>query len=491
MTQAIQTEMARSSRGTRSASWEQRYGRMLVSTDLLVITVCVFGALLLGGVPRQFATAEFVGIPAAVVFGVLLIVTWSLALSIVGSRSPRVVGSGALEYRRVLHITILMVCALGLLVYVLAFDGLRGFLLLALPLGLVGLLASRWTWRQWLARRRRAGQMSSRVLLVGSQESIAATARDLARSPQAGLRVVGACTSNGLVAGVIPGTDIPVSGSLDRLNEALEAVDADTVVITSSNELSRERVRELSWSLEPGRQHLIVAPSLTDIGGPRLHTRPVAGLPLIHVETPRYDGGKLHAKRVFDFVGSGLLIAVLSPVLIGIAMVIRLSTPGTVIFRQKRIGLRGEEFEMLKFRSMYEDAEDRLAELARHEGEAGNSIMFKMRDDPRVTPIGKILRRYSLDELPQLFNVFFGSMSIVGPRPPLPREVEQYAEHVHRRFLVKPGITGLWQVSGRSNLDWDETVRLDLFYVENWTTTGDLIILWKTLRAVVASDGAY
>ena len=236
---------------------------------------------------------------------------------------------------------------------------------------------------------------------------------------------------------------------------------------------------------------IIVAPSLTDIGGPRLHTRPVAGLPLIHVETPRYDGGKLHAKRVFDFVGSGLLIALLSPVLIGIAMFIRLSTPGTVIFRQKRIGLRGEEFEMLKFRSMYEDAEDRLAELARNEGEAGNSIMFKMRDDPRVTPIGKILRRYSLDELPQLFNVFFGSMSIVGPRPPLPREVEQYAEHVHRRFLVKPGITGLWQVSGRSNLDWDETVRLDLFYVENWTTTGDLIILWKTLRAVVASDGAY
>ena len=146
---------------------------------------------------------------------------------------------------------------------------------------------------------------------------------------------------------------------------------------------------------------------------------------------------------------------------------------------------------MLKFRSMYEDAEDRLAELARNEGEAGNSIMFKMRDDPRVTPIGKILRRYSLDELPQLFNVFFGSMSIVGPRPPLPREVEQYAEHVHRRFLVKPGITGLWQVSGRSNLDWDETVRLDLFYVENWTMTGDLVILLKTVRAVLKSEGAY
>jgi len=268
-------------------------------------------------------------------------------------------------------------------------------------------------------------------------------------------------------------------------------VDADTVLITSANELSTGTVRSLSWQLEPGRQHLIVAPSLTDIGGPRLHARPVAGLPLVHVETPRYQGGKLHAKRTFDVLAAGALIVVLSPVLIAVALAVRFASPGGVFFRQERVGLSGERFNMLKFRSMYEDAEERLLELAAADRDSGNAVMFKMKDDPRVTGIGKLLRRFSLDELPQLFNVVRGDMALVGPRPPLDREVEQYADTVHRRFLVKPGITGLWQVSGRSDLTWDETVRLDLFYVENWTLTGDLTILLKTVRAVLKSEGAY
>ncbi|WP_231637171.1 sugar transferase [Microbacterium sp. No. 7] len=483
----------RDARRPKPAAWPQVYGRILVASDLLVMTMvmtlAVFAAGLFGA---SSATRSIAHGPAGVALGIGCVVVWMLMLTISGSRSPRVVGTGVTEYRRVLRSTFVVFGALALVAYVVPVDGLRGFLFVAFPTGVIGLVLSRWMARQWLAAKRRAGEMSHRVVLVGSEKSIAKTASDLRRSPSAGLRVVGACTSSGQVAGEIPGLEgIPVSGSLDRLIEALEVTGADTVVITSANELSADAVRELSWKLEPGRQHLIVAPSLTDIGGPRIHTRPVAGVPLIHVETPRYDGGKLYAKRLFDIVSSGALIILLAPLLVAIAMIVRLSTPGTVLFRQERIGLKGRRFHMLKFRSMYMDAEERLAELEDAERDKGNAVMFKMKDDPRVTPIGKVLRRFSLDELPQLFNVLFGSMSLVGPRPPLPREVEQYSQFVHRRFLVKPGITGLWQVSGRSNLDWDETVRLDLFYVENWTMTGDLVILLKTVRAVVASDGAY
>jgi len=209
------------------------------------------------------------------------------------------------------------------------------------------------------------------------------------------------------------------------------------------------------------------------------------------VETPRYEGGKKFAKRAFDIVASGIGIVLLLPVFGIVAAIIRLSSPGPILFRQERVGYNGNRFDMLKFRSMVVDAEVQLADLLAEQRDEGNSVLFKMRNDPRVTPIGKFLRRFSLDELPQLFNVFDGSMSIVGPRPPLQREVVQYEDHVHRRFLVKPGITGLWQVSGRSNLSWEDTVRLDLYYVENWSLTGDVVILWKTAKAVFERDGAY
>jgi exopolysaccharide biosynthesis polyprenyl glycosylphosphotransferase len=249
-------------------------------------------------------------------------------------------------------------------------------------------------------------------------------------------------------------------------------------------------VKRLSWGLTPGAEHLVVAPSLIDVGGPRIRTRPVASLPLIHVETPRFEGRKLFAKRTFDLLASATLLLLLSPVLIAVAIAVKLSSPGPVFFAQERVGIKGKLFKMLKFRSMVVDAEQRLADL-QAQRDAGNSVMFKMKDDPRVTPIGRVLRRYSLDELPQLINVLLGSMSLVGPRPPLPREVEAYDQHVNRRFLVKPGVTGLWQVSGRSSLPWEETVRLDLYYVENWSLTGDIVILWRTLRAVARRDGAY
>ncbi|MDH6181880.1 exopolysaccharide biosynthesis polyprenyl glycosylphosphotransferase [Microbacteriaceae bacterium SG_E_30_P1] len=469
-------------------TWPREYARLIAVTDLLVVITVVLGTQFVWfgfGHPRAAWMVESWIISGLVVLG------WVATLAMYGSRDSRVIGSGTTEYKRIVDATLLLLATVAVVVFFAQLELSRGYFIVALPIGLLALLLSRWAWRKWLAWQRKRGHYISRVLLVGSRASVEAIAADLRRQPQAGYLVVGACTPGSEVAGYLPDSEIPVSTNLDQLHRAIDATGADTVVVTSSDELPPQRIRELSWTLEPGRQHLVVAPSLTDIGGPRIHMRPVAGLPLIHVETPRYEGFTRFAKRAFDVVSSAGLILVLSPVLLGIALIVRLSTPGPLLFRQERVGLHGKHFEMLKFRSMVVDAEAKLAELQAKERAEGNAVLFKMKDDPRVTPIGKVLRRYSLDELPQLFNVFGGSMSLVGPRPPLEREVAQYEHHVHRRFLVKPGITGLWQVSGRSNLSWEDTVRLDLYYVENWSITGDLVILWRTAKAVVARDGAY
>jgi exopolysaccharide biosynthesis polyprenyl glycosylphosphotransferase len=232
-----------------------------------------------------------------------------------------------------------------------------------------------------------------------------------------------------------------------------------------------------------------MAPALTDIAGPRIHTQQVAGLPLIHVTTPTLEGGQRVAKRLFDLTVSGILVVITLPLMALISLMVILDSPGPILFRQKRVGMGGAEFEMFKFRSMVPDAEQRLADLA--ELNDGHGVLFKMKQDPRVTRIGSVLRKYSLDELPQLFNILAGSMSLVGPRPPLPVEVAGYEQDVLRRLLVKPGLTGLWQVSGRSNLSWQDSVRLDLYYVENWSLAGDVVIILRTARAVFLSTGAY
>jgi exopolysaccharide biosynthesis polyprenyl glycosylphosphotransferase len=422
---------------------------------------------------------------------VILTLCWTAILGVYDSRSDRLIGTGSAEYRLIVDASLRLFGVFAIIAFLFQIDFSRGYFIVALPLGTIALVLARWFWRKWLNARRAVGEYSARVLLVGSEVSVLHTARELARQPEAGYHVIGACVPSGRVADYLPGTNIPVAGNVDRVGTAIAATGADTIVVTSSDELSPARIRQLSWSLEPGRQHLVVAPSLTDIGGPRIHTRPVAGLPLIHVETPRYEGFKRYQKRIFDFVASAVLLIVLSPLLVAIAMVIRLSTPGQVLFRQERVGLNGGTFNMLKFRSMVTDAEALIEELKASERAEGNTVLFKMRDDPRVTKVGRILRKYSLDELPQLINVLRGEMSLIGPRPPLRREVDLYESHVHRRFLMKPGITGLWQVSGRSDLSWEDSVRLDLYYVENWSMVGDFTILMKTARAVFAGSGAY
>lgn len=471
--------------------WSRSYGRRVLFTDLLVLVWVVFGVQIAWlGLDSDVATDTNALRLSYTAISVVLILLWLAALAVYDTRSPRALGVGSGEYRLVADSSVRVFGLLAIAAFLFHIELARGYVLIAFPIGILVLLLSRWMWRQWLIAQRRSGRYSARVLLVGSTPSVLDIAAQLARTPEAGYRVLGAAVSGGH-EGFLPGSEVRSYGGFDDLQSALEQTGADTVVITSADELPSERVRELSWTLEPGRQHLVVAPSLTDIGGPRIHTRPVQGLPLIHVEMPTYSGRKLYTKRAFDVVGSALLIVALSPVFLVLAVITRSSSKGPVLFRQERVGLDGEPFVMLKFRSMVADAEDRLQELGALDRAEGNGVLFKMKDDPRVTRVGAVMRRFSLDELPQLFNVLVGNMSLVGPRPPLQREVERYDRHMHRRFLVKPGMTGLWQVSGRSDLSWEDSVRLDLYYVENWSIVGDVVILWRTARAVLASRGAY
>ncbi|WP_371743681.1 sugar transferase [Plantibacter sp. MCCC 1A11337] len=469
--------------------WRRVYARRLAVTDAIVLIWIVFGTQLFWFDFDQETTSVGFDMTRVVVnytvISITLIVAWLVTLRIFGTREYRVVGSGNAEYRLIADASIRLFGIIAIIAFLVKLDLARGYFLLAFPLGILVLLLSRWMWRQWLSVQRAHGRYASLVLLVGSADSAEHIAKELTRNMDAGYRVVGACVPTGKIGGTLGDTGIPVSGTVDTVLEALAATRADTVIITSSDELTPVRVRELSWSLEPGRQHLIVAPSLTDVGGPRIHTRPVAGLPLIHVETPRYEGRKRFSKRAFDILGSGLILLVASPILLVVALLVKFTSPGPVLYRQERIGLNGEPFNMLKFRSMRVNADAELAALLAQQGTSDRPL-FKVQNDPRLTRVGATLRKFSLDEFPQLINVFRGDMSLVGPRPQREGEVALYDSAAKRRLIVQPGMTGLWQVSGRSALSWEDAIRLDLYYVENWSLTGDVIILWRTIRAVVA-----
>lgn len=481
--------MGATTNGARSDHWRERYARRLWFSDLFVLVWAAYGAQIVwfDGGNAQVAIREDSRLSDVSywVFSGALVVVWMWALSLVDSRSHRVIGTGAAEYTRVANASFTLFGFIAILAFLTRVDVARGYLLVALPLGILLLVIERWLWRQWLIAHRSVGKYSAQVLLVGSVESVTQIARELRRSPSAGYTVIGACVPRGSLDQTLVGTDIPIMGTIDDVERVVHAGAADTVAITSIGDLPPMRVKQISWSLEAGRQHLILAPSLVDVAGPRIHSRPVAGLPLIHVETPRFSAGQRFLKRMMDVLVAAIGIIIISPVLLILAVCVKLSSPGPVIFSQMRVGLRGTEFRMLKFRSMVVNAEELLATLEQQR-DAGNEVLFKMKNDPRVTSVGRFMRRYSLDELPQLFNVLGGSMSLVGPRPPLASEVALYADHVHRRFLVKPGVTGAWQVGGRSSLSWEDSVRLDLSYVENWSLIGDIVILLKTARAAIA-----
>jgi exopolysaccharide biosynthesis polyprenyl glycosylphosphotransferase len=474
------------------ANWRRRSSRLLRIVDAFIVVWAVVGAFLIRfGVDPKSGTAGQ-DIPY-VWLSVVLAAGWWFMLGAWNSRQSRILGSGPDEYKRVAAASLWLFGIIAIVSYVFRIDTARGYVGLALPVGLLGLLLGRWLIRQHLTIKRGQGQSMSRLLLVGGPGAVSHLASTLHSAKHAGYLPV-AVYMPGVQspAGVEPSSGLNIVGhkpDAHSIVAALEACGADAVAVSAGVQLHPQTLRHLGWELAARNIGLIMAPALTDVAGPRIHTQQVAGLPLIHVTTPTLEAGQRVAKRLFDFFAAGFLILLASPAMILVAVLVRLESGGPVLFRQERVGIEGNHFHMLKFRSMVIDAEARLGELTRKN--EGSGPLFKMKNDPRVTRIGRFLRRFSVDELPQLFNVLSGSMSLVGPRPPLPSEVAAYENDVRRRLLVKPGLTGLWQVSGRSNLSWQDSVRLDLYYVENWSLAGDLVIILRTVRAVFRSTGAY
>jgi exopolysaccharide biosynthesis polyprenyl glycosylphosphotransferase len=473
---------------TSASRWERRYVKGLVAGDALVGLLAAATASLI-----RFAELPMMLVdPRYLLLMVLLPAVWVGAMAVHRGYDTRLLFVGSEEYQRVLRAGLSLTAAVAVGSYALRAEIARGYVLVAIPTAVTLGVATRYLQRHRLSRAWASGRCLRRVLLVGHLRSVVAMTRQMRHERYHGMDVTAACVlgEDGDLSRVAD-IAVPVLGTYDDVATAVRQSRADAVVVLACPELDGPALRRLAWQLERIGADLIVASALLDVGGERTTLRPVDGLPMLHVEHPRFTGARRVVKQAVDFVGGALLLTVLAPLLLMIAAMIKWDqrAPGPVFFRQTRVGRGGAEFRIWKFRTMHVDAETRLAQV-RHLNEH-DGVLFKVRDDPRVTPVGRWLRRFSLDELPQLFNVFSGDMSLVGPRPPLPGEVAQYPSDMRRRLVVKPGLTGLWQVSGRSDLSWEESVRLDLRYVENWSLSLDLVILLRTFHAVLKRTGAY
>jgi exopolysaccharide biosynthesis polyprenyl glycosylphosphotransferase len=451
--------------------------RVLVRTQQ---QLAVAADVVAGGVASALATTLRFGTwrePDYIALSLAVPVLWVLLVTVKRAYEHRVIERAAEEYRRLWEAGLLLFITMAVLSYSIKGDVARGYVFVVVPLTIVASCALRGLLRLWVRRLRTQGLGVRRVLVVGP-------------APEA--RTLFDRLHDEKVPGLRPVAVYPHHANTDGVTGVLAAVDASgahMVAVVADPELSGQALRELSWELEERHVDLVVDPGLVDVASPRLSIHPMADLSLLHVHRTRPSGERVVAKAVFDAVFAALAVIVLSPVFVALAVAVKATSRGPVLFRQKRVGVDGREFTMLKFRSMVPDADQLIPELS--DEHDGNEVLFKLRDDPRVTRVGRVLRRYSLDELPQLFNVLSGHMSLVGPRPPLPSEVAAYDYTAYRRLRLRPGLTGLWQVSGRSDLSWDESLRLDLRYVDNWSMALDLQILLRTFRAVVRGAGAY
>jgi exopolysaccharide biosynthesis polyprenyl glycosylphosphotransferase len=464
---------------TGSAIWTKLYLRQAAVFDFVIAVASSTLALQVrfGGAPNSGYAA------LSIVFPLL----WMLALWLSGAYDVRYIGTGSDEFRKVLNAGVSLTAGLAILSYAINAELSRVYLVLTVPSVTMIDLIVRYVLRKRLHKQRALGRCMAAVLAVGSESAVADLVTELRRDSYHGLTVVATCLTGGSARQAVAG--IPVVGGLDDVASAVRRCGVDTVAVLSSSEIDGIRLRQLAWELEKTGTDLCVAPALLDVAGPRTTIRPTAGLTLLHVDHPQLSGPRQVVKEAFDRVAAGIALVLLSPLFAGVAAAIRLGDNGPALFTQMRVGKDGRPFKLYKFRTMVVDAEQRLAELRASNDLDG--VLFKMRRDPRITAIGARLRKWSVDELPQLINVVRGEMSLVGPRPALPEEAARYADHVRRRLVVKPGLTGMWQVNGRSNLSWDETVRLDLRYVENWSFALDLQILWKTVSVIFRGSGAY
>ncbi|MDP5185277.1 sugar transferase [Blastococcus sp. BMG 814] len=462
-------------------AWVRTYSRTLVAVETALAAAAGATVLVARADPAGPGTALFWAALA-------LVAAWPVLLACTGAYSERVYGTGSDEYRRVGRAGLLLLGTTSFLSYAAALELSRALVVVALPVLVLATLLVRYAARTRLRGLRAQGLCTKKVVVVGRGGAVLELVTRLQRERFGGLEVVAAAVTPDDRARVAERAGVPVGG-LDDVLLLAGTYDADTIAVTSASETAAQYLRRLSWQLEGTGIELLVAPGLIEVAGPRLHIRPFEGLPLLAVEEPCFEGWRRVVKGSMDRAVAALALLVLSPLLLVVAVAVRCTSAGPVLYRQERVGLGGRTFTMLKFRSMVVDA-DRQLDRLRAEN-ISDGPLFKIRTDPRVTPVGRLLRRLSLDELPQLLNVLGGGMSLVGPRPPLPAEVARYDSSVSRRLLVKPGLTGLWQISGRSDLSWEESVRLDLRYVENWSLALDAVILWKTGRAVLSRSGAY
>jgi exopolysaccharide biosynthesis polyprenyl glycosylphosphotransferase len=463
-------------------AWRISYVRRVVLFDALSAVVGAFVGRLLPET-GPLATDQ---VPWPVL---VLPVIWVGAMFLARTYEARFLWIGPEEFRRVFFAAVLLLAAVGTFSWAFKLELARSFVVVALPLATLLTLASRYAHRAWLHHQRARGRFQQTALLVGHRAGVAELHSQIKRQAASGYRVIGLCLPVRPDDTEMVFEQLPVLGGLEDVVSVVQEYEVDTVAVLPSPELDGSALRRLGWALEGTQADLLLAPSVTEVAGPRVHIRPEWGLPLLHVDRPEFRGVRRVAKELFDRSAAAFGILAVLPVMVVLAIAVKATSRGPVFFRHQRIGRDGVPFYVLKFRSMVHDADKQFDSLL--DQSEGNDVQFKMKRDPRVTAIGQVMRRFSLDELPQLFNVLGGSMSLVGPRPHVTREVEQYGVAMRRRLLVKPGITGLWQVSGRSNLSWDDSVRIDVRYVENWSLTFDLMILSKTVRAVLRGSGAY
>jgi exopolysaccharide biosynthesis polyprenyl glycosylphosphotransferase len=467
-------------------AWRATYVRSTVVADALcaAVAACI-------GYFGRFGPAESVDLlPSAIWAALLLPFVWVGAMLVARSYEERFLWVGAEEFRRIFSAAVMLLAALGTVSWAFRLEVARGFVVIAFPVAMLLTLVQRYVRRQRVHRARDRGRFLQTTLLVGHRAAVAALDEQMDREAYHGFKVVGCCLpADQFTFAADAFNGLPVLGDLSDVAGVVSRYGVDTVAVLPCPELDGPVLRRLGWALEKTQAELLLAPAITEIVGTRVRIRLVSGLPLLHMERPELRGIRRMTKSLFDGTAAALGVVVLAPFLLGIALAVKSTSGGPVLYRQERVGRDGRTFSMLKFRSMVVGAHHMADVLA--EEDDGNGVLFKKKDDPRVTRVGRVLRRYSLDELPQLFNVLRGEMSLVGPRPPLATEVERYGFDMHRRFLVKPGLTGLWQVSGRSDLSWDDSVRIDVRYVENWSLAFDFMILWKTVGAVLRGSGAY
>jgi exopolysaccharide biosynthesis polyprenyl glycosylphosphotransferase len=473
----------------RDASRQARARIPLVAA--LVDLLMMLAAIGVGGLVRELLPV-FSRSTAAIPVGVEIIAPvvglWLLVVLALGGYRSGVFGAGVDEYKAVAHSALATAGLVAIACYLAQYEFSRGLFTFSFLAGVPLLVLGRWALRCGVKSARRRGALLHRVVLAGLPSHVDEIAAVLRRESWLGYDVVGAITPPTDFREATP-SGIKVWGNTDDVAWVADTLHADTVFVAGGAFKTSAQMRQAVWDLEEHDVQVVVAPSVSDVSSERVSIRPVGGLPLVHLDPPRVLHASRWAKRTFDVVGSSLLILAFLPVLAFAAARVWSHDRGPILFRQTRIGRDGTEFACFKFRTMVVDAEARVAALQHELGEA--ALLFKMKDDPRITAPGRWLRRYSVDELPQLFNVLQGTMSLVGPRPQVAAEVAMYDAAMHRRLRVRPGMTGLWQVSGRSDLSLEDAVRLDLYYVDNWSMTQDLSILARTFGAVFGSSGAY